>query len=851
MNTFLRRTALALSILLPVLACFFFAAPLIVDSYILPGLLRSSGPLKKQASLSRLSPFSVQGFLRLEENSDPVLSIPFIQIRFSPGRLLKKRISSIRMDHATVHLYKEDGSYALRGFSAPEPKTEANSPLSSPLLVPFAADRLILKECSLVLHQEGLPEKRLNLFADLSLEFSTDESNGYRLESVAGSFSLSELATAHGTIAISFKNHLIEAELALEADRLPIDILPLPESLLLEPGKMTTRIRCELNPEDPARARFEVTGNIGGLQLERIAGTHIQQRLATAESEFSVSGTPENLTYAIGPVAVISPVAAKLQVSGTGSLSPSELSTRGELKMAFPSLGSPTTSPIKIESKYQASYLKERGWRVEIDADSSQDTEIRAGTMRIKASPVKMRAELNGQDSISGTLQASAAQVSLIEQGEEVHFLNGSLSSTLIYDQQGTTARLAASVPRVSLPSKELELENLSLDIPVASPFNQESAAKQGSIAAGGVYLKKVLLASASGTVVQTGKTWECDGSLHSQFLQGSECGFTAQAAPLEHTGSLEWNLEKAEIASERLPAFVTIPEKIGFTGLLSSRGMVLLQKNGLTGNAAWLLEDGEVEIDGDKGEIQGINCSVEMDRLPEVNSRPSQRCSADSVRFGNMHFNDVWADFRIDGPETIFIEKSRAGWCRGTLESTSLGLSLTDKKIETVFYCSRINFSDLLNQFGLDQAEGEGSVNGKLPVSFSRSGLKFDDGFLFSTPGLGGIVKFSDTALLRQGIGTVDAGGYLEYSMEAMEDFSYNWTKLSFNSVGEELLLTMQLDGKPRSPLPYRFKDGKIITTPEGDGMQYPIRLDVNFRLPLDDLFRVGQNIQTIRENM
>jgi hypothetical protein len=275
------------------------------------------------------------------------------------------------------------------------------------------------------------------------------------------------------------------------------------------------------------------------------------------------------------------------------------------------------------------------------------------------------------------------------------------------------------------------------------------------------------------------------------------------------------------------------------------------LQKSILSGNTALLLEEGVIEIDGGKGLISGLNCSVDMQRLPEIVSSPSQLCTAESMTFGNIHFTDIEAAFRIDAPDTIFIEKSRARWCRGMLESTSLDLSLTDKKIETVFYCSRINFADLLNQFGLDQADGEGSVNGKLPVHFSASGVRFDDGFLFSTPGTGGIVKFSNTDMLRQGVGSVDAGGYLEYSMAAMEDFSYNWTKLSFNSAGEELLLTMQLDGKPRTPLPYKFKEGKIVNTAEGSGMQYPIRLDVNFRLPLDDLFRVGQNINTIRENM
>jgi hypothetical protein len=60
-----------------------------------------------------------------------------------------------------------------------------------------------------------------------------------------------------------------------------------------------------------------------------------------------------------------------------------------------------------------------------------------------------------------------------------------------------------------------------------------------------------------------------------------------------------------------------------------------------------------------------------------------------------------------------------------------------------------------------------------------------------------------------------------------------------------------MELDGKPRLPLPYGFKNGIMVETDQGSGLQYPIRLDVNFRLPLAELFEVGQNLQSMKENL
>ncbi len=61
---------------------------------------------------------------------------------------------------------------------------------------------------------------------------------------------------------------------------------------------------------------------------------------------------------------------------------------------------------------------------------------------------------------------------------------------------------------------------------------------------------------------------------------------------------------------------------------------------------------------------------------------------------------------------------------------------------------------------------------------------------------------------------------------------------------------MSMELDGKPSSPLPFTFKNGMIVETDQGKGLQYPLRLDVNFRLPLNELLQVGRNIKSIMGN-
>ncbi len=212
---------------------------------------------------------------------------------------------------------------------------------------------------------------------------------------------------------------------------------------------------------------------------------------------------------------------------------------------------------------------------------------------------------------------------------------------------------------------------------------------------------------------------------------------------------------------------------------------------------------------------------------------------------------SDAQIQFRVDNLFSIFIESAQLSWCGGRVEMGGLKLYKDMERLDTTLYCDRLGYTELLNQFDIGDAEGEGSLNGRLPLLISKEGIRFDDGFLFSTPGNSGIVRFRNTDQLRQGIPSVNQAAYLEYSLNALENFSYNWTKLTFNTEQEQLLLSLQLDGKPAEPLPYGYKDGQIVKTEKGSGLQHPIRLDVNFRLPLNDLFRYGKNIQSIMENM
>lgn len=312
----------------------------------------------------------------------------------------------------------------------------------------------------------------------------------------------------------------------------------------------------------------------------------------------------------------------------------------------------------------------------------------------------------------------------------------------------------------------------------------------------------------------------------------------------------MSWHLATSDLVPAFLPSFLSLPADLDFSGRLEAQGGITYD-NEISAWAQAAISEARLDFSDKNVSLDDLNCAIEFPELPRLQSSPSQRCSVGTLDISTLHFSDASVTFRLENSQSLFIEKSRFNWCGGTLESGSLRLSSQTSEIDTIFYCSRIGLAELLEQFGFKGTEGEGSLNGKLPIRLSRERIDFEDGFLFSTPGTGGIVRFTDTDLLRQGVGAVSEAGFLNYTLQSLEDFTYNWTKLSFDSAADDLLLTLELDGKPSTALPFRFNNkGMLVESDQGQGLQYPIRLDVNFRVPLADLFQVGQSINSIMES-
>lgn len=408
------------------------------------------------------------------------------------------------------------------------------------------------------------------------------------------------------------------------------------------------------------------------------------------------------------------------------------------------------------------------------------------------------------------------------------------------------TGELEARLDKIVAKKAETVFKGLELHLPFTFP--QLKTAEVATLAVAEIHYRKRNYGRLITTVIP--KIGEI--AFKSEFtsplvpaLHLSCAGLTGESPDF----TLGCTLPETEIRSDSLAELLQLPADLSFTGNFAAQGEMTIKNGTPRGwlRAGW--HNGRVHFG--EATLSRIDLDVNLPHLPLLQSEPGQLCTIGTLDLGKIKATDAKIHFRIEDFDSLFLEKSRFAWCGGSVDTGGIRLSRTMKEVETTLYCDRLGFTELLGQFGIDDAEGEGSLNGRLPITVSRQGIVFDNGFLFSTPGKSGIVRFHDSSQLAAGMGELNQTAYLDYSLKALEHFAYNWTRLTFTGDHEELLVKMQLDGKPAQPLPFDYRDGRIVKSTEGPGLQHPILLDVNVRLPTNDIFRFGKNIQSIMEKM
>ncbi len=403
---------------------------------------------------------------------------------------------------------------------------------------------------------------------------------------------------------------------------------------------------------------------------------------------------------------------------------------------------------------------------------------------------------------------------------------------------------LLLAAAALDAPGSQVRLSGIEARVPWQWPAREDNA--KGLVAVGGIQWQNLDVGSLGMTVRQQPLGVSFQGEHISNLLPALELGFSGDLTLLTGNGievQVGASLSRPASAPEiDLGRFFKGGRGTFLKAALSGEFKGAYTAAGLGGSACIRMADADIRMPEKDVTVQGLNIGLCFPDLPQVTTGPSQTLTFDAATAGNFKIEDGFFHFQLEPYQTLFVEKGRVGWCGGQIRLQPLRITPGVDAYETRLDCDRLNLVQILEQLSVADATGEGTVNGTLPISIKAGRIRFDDGFLYSTPGDGGNIRLSGADALMAGIPRGTRQFFqVDLAREALTDFNYNWAKLRVVSEDENLHMRLQFDGKPGRILPFEYDDkinGFVRVDADSRGSEFQgISLDVNFRVPLNDL--------------
>ncbi|OGV54116.1 MAG: hypothetical protein A2X45_07000 [Lentisphaerae bacterium GWF2_50_93] len=307
----------------------------------------------------------------------------------------------------------------------------------------------------------------------------------------------------------------------------------------------------------------------------------------------------------------------------------------------------------------------------------------------------------------------------------------------------------------------------------------------------------------------------------------------------LESVGSKAMNFGKVN------PAF----SGISLDGNFKTKGNVVFEGGILRTNADITMKDSVLDAPSRNLKVEGLQLKLSFQDLVLLKSLPKQNLKFSRLTAGNIQMETGRIDFQIESPAKYFIERSSFSWCGGHVYAPAMRV-VPGEDMRFILYCDRLNLSSFLQQMNIAEASGDGTVNGRIPITLGKGKLKIRDGFLYSTPGVGGVINFSKSDVLQVAMSAQDGVSITSFLMDVLKNFKYDWAKISLNSEAEDLKLLLQISGIPADKFAYNASDDSFtkIEKDEGDIVRFQgIQYDINFYIPFNTLMGMQSDFNKI----
>jgi len=412
---------------------------------------------------------------------------------------------------------------------------------------------------------------------------------------------------------------------------------------------------------------------------------------------------------------------------------------------------------------------------------------------------------------------------------------------------------LKASRGRVSSAVFKTTASGIGIEMPIQYPYTGKT--KYGTYSIPKISYNNQYHFSTAGRLVQTGeKKIKITGGVKLQALPNLSTQFVSRVGFGKGVqASLDFKTNPVRLNAADIEQF--FPKQVQGTEIdlgVFAKGTAQYRHRQLKTNLQLKITDSHLLMPDMNLSVNSINAALELNDLIVPESIPGQLLTIDSIEMNEIKINDVKVRFCIEDGKTLLIENILFRWCNGLVSSESIRFPQETNAYALTLYCDRLELAQLLKQMGAFHARGTGTLNGRIPIFYSDGNISFDNGFLFSTPGSGGNVIVANTERITAGI-PMDSPQFsqLDLAREALKNYDYKWAKLIFNTFEDTLYVNMELDGKPSKTLPFEYKKelGRFVrvdASSPGSNFQ-GIKLDVNLKLPFNEVMKFGNKLKSI----
>ena len=783
-----------------------------------------------------------------------------VQADWSLAGLMHGRLDRVRVMGLRVRALEDNGTWTVPGL--PPAQGDGDGPAFVPHIADLAVDGVV-----------EIDGQTLNLTAPFAMDGRIDA------QGVAALEARTELAGQK--LRLAFGADLSRREFRVTCALPPASLAALAS---LVPGlraiPLSGAVEALLEAALPPEGKPDVHASLGfsGLQAVTDTGHVAQEGNATVRLRWT-----DGPGLSLDPVRLASPLPLVLTI-GDISASPAQgaLNCTWDLTLAD-APGLDLASPLTLAGQTSVRRTP-LGWdlrtRAELAALRTGLTTMPDVSTTLDRTPVSLDVSLSGASTrLDASLELGRLRATRGQASASLAGLTLTVNATA--DESGTGGVMALAGGRLEVRRPGLTLASTRLDgncrfgigdtttldgslaaglgarsgdtsavlnlrLPLAWP---EPAARPGTFAAD-VSWKKRPVAKISSRIAQNLHGFTLDGTVTvpPAGIRAALKGLVDPARP-----EATW-LEVS--ADQRLDLPGDLPRFVPALGTLSGNARLeasarLDMSRGVPAVPAGLKLSGlTLAHEKAKAVLEGGSLGLAFTDLLTTRSDPDQRLAFDRLQLGTVVLDKGDLRFQVESPKSLLVESCGFRWAGGRVGTQAFRIDPGVEDYTVEMYCDRVELTQALSQLGMTQASGGGTANGRIPVRWDRGALTFDNGFLYSTPGEKGVLHIEGTEILTAGVppGTPQYG-QLDLASEALKDFSYEWAKVNLNTEGRELVVSLQLDGKPEKALPFVYdRDiggfARVSASSPGSVFQ-GIRLDVNFRLPLDQLLQYRQLLE------